>query len=87
VYIVNLKLVESALVNKRPIEIVYQDEKGVLTQRIVRVRNIVADLVVAFCYCRRENRTFKLDGILSAQYALPNNNSIRTKKERRAIAL
>jgi predicted DNA-binding transcriptional regulator YafY len=85
VCIVNLKLIESALANQRPIEIVYQDEKKVLTQRIIRVRNIVSGLVVAFCYYRRENRTFKLDEILSAQYALPTYVP-QYKKERREWA-
>lgn len=80
----NLKLLESALYNKRPVEIVYQDEKGRITQRIIRIRNIVSGLVVAYCYHRRENRTFKLSNILSSQYALPFAPTY--KKERREWA-
>jgi hypothetical protein len=42
-------------------------------------------LVVAFCYYRRENRTFKLEGILSAEYSRPTFTP-KYKKERREWA-
>jgi predicted DNA-binding transcriptional regulator YafY len=82
VFLMYVKLIETALTNQKPIEIIYEDEKGHMTQRIIRVRNVVAGLVVAFCYHRRENRTFRLDGILSAQYAKPIYVP-QYKKERR----
>jgi predicted DNA-binding transcriptional regulator YafY len=81
----SLKLLETALNDKCPVEIIYEDDKGNLTHRTIRVRNIVAGLVVAFCYYRRENRTFKLEGILSAEYSRPTFTP-KYKKERREWA-
>lgn len=49
------------------ITIIYQKENEI-TQRNIKVLEIAGNRVKAFCYLRNENRTFKLECILSASF-------------------
>lgn len=53
---------------KAIIRIIY-DNKGIITEREIRVISIDDDKVVAFCYLRNAKRTFKKDKILAADLA------------------
>ena len=50
---------------KQPIELIYIDDKGVISQRVVRVLSLNETYVKAYCYERKQLRTFKCDSILS----------------------
>lgn len=51
----------------RPVEIIYMDEKGKITQRRIRIRALREDLVEAYCFERRGIRRFKRSNILAAR--------------------
>ncbi|KHE66824.1 hypothetical protein LD39_20730 [Halobacillus sp. BBL2006] len=51
---------------KEKIEMIYISKQGHLTQRIIRVIHIREDHIVAYCFNRREVRTFYIENILSA---------------------
>lgn len=52
--------------NQKCINIIYQDDKNQITQRIIRVLAINNSSIRAYCYYRKAQRLFKLDNILSA---------------------
>ncbi|WP_284141056.1 MULTISPECIES: hypothetical protein [unclassified Virgibacillus] len=52
--------------NKEKLMIFYIDSTNHITQRIIRVLDVNEKQVLAFCYWRKQVRTFKLDKILSA---------------------
>lgn len=49
------------------VTIIYQKENEI-TQRNIKVVEITGNRVKAFCYLRNENRTFRLENILSASF-------------------
>jgi predicted DNA-binding transcriptional regulator YafY len=51
---------------KEKIMIFYIDSASNVTQRYIRVVRITDKVAVAYCYYRKQVRTFKLDNILSA---------------------
>ncbi|WP_080875534.1 hypothetical protein [Oceanobacillus timonensis] len=57
-----------AMDSKEKIMIYYMDSKGKVSQRIIRVVDIDDDKVLAYCYYRKQVRSFKLDNILSCGY-------------------
>lgn len=58
-------LLMRSLERKEKIMIYYMDNANKLTQRIVRVVEIDDTNVLAYCYYRRQVRSFKIDNILS----------------------
>ncbi|MFS0751102.1 hypothetical protein [Oceanobacillus sp. 1P07AA] len=50
---------------KEKIIIIYIDQHDNITQRTVQVVTIKSDSILAFCYYRKEIRSFHLDRILS----------------------
>lgn len=50
-----------------PVEIIYMDEKGKITQRRIRIRALREDLVEAYCFERKGIRHFKRSNILAAR--------------------
>ena len=60
-----MSLFKQSLQHKSKIMIFYIDGSNNVTQRIIRVVNIEEDSIVAFCYYRKQVRTFKLNNILS----------------------
>ena len=55
-----------AVASAQPVKIIYQGS-GDITQRVIEVKSIHEDHVVAYCRLRRRISTFKLDSILAAQ--------------------
>ncbi|CAM4108869.1 WYL domain-containing protein [Mesobacillus thioparans] len=54
-----------SLEEQKNIDMIYLDDNGNLTQRIVKVLEIQEHYIKAFCFLRKGKRTFKLDNILS----------------------
>lgn len=54
------------LETRRPIEIIYLNKDGKLSQRVVTVVELNDTYVKAYCHLRRCSRSFKLENILSA---------------------
>jgi len=55
----------SAMDGKEKIMIYYMDSKGKVSQRVIRVVGIDDEKVLAYCYYRKQVRSFKLENILS----------------------
>ncbi|WP_339233766.1 hypothetical protein [Oceanobacillus sp. FSL W7-1281] len=55
----------SAMNGKEKIMIYYMDHNNNVTQRIIRVVGIDNEKVLAYCYYRKQVRSFKLENILS----------------------
>jgi len=53
----------------RTIEIIYMDKSGNVSQRLIRVRDVRGEFVLAVCLRSGAPRTFRLDGILAVQPA------------------
>ena len=49
-----------------PVKIVYEGKKGI-TERVIIIKRIDEDRVIAYCRLRRRISSFKLDGILAAE--------------------
>lgn len=49
------------------VQIIYQDAKGQITQRTIRVNRIVEGKVLAYDYGKRAPRPFRIDRILASQ--------------------
>ena len=47
------------------LEMIYQNEKGEISQRRIMVLTVNEELFKAYCYTRRQQRTFKLSNVLS----------------------
>lgn len=62
-------LLNKSLYEKEKIMIYYMDSKGKVSQRIIRVVDIDDKRVLAYCYYRKEVRSFKLENILSCGQA------------------
>ncbi|WP_040981107.1 hypothetical protein [Oceanobacillus jeddahense] len=58
-------LLHKSLDKKEKIMIYYMDQDNKVTQRIIRVVGIDNKKVLAYCYYRKQVRSFKLDNILS----------------------
>lgn len=56
---------KSSMEQKKKIMIYYMDSKGKVSQRIIRVVEMNDKKMLAYCYYRRQVRSFKLDNILS----------------------
>ncbi|MGG3803190.1 hypothetical protein [Metabacillus fastidiosus] len=54
-----------AVSNNVVLEMIYQDNKGIISQRKIKVLTLSEDSFRAFCYSRKQKRTFKLGNILS----------------------
>ncbi|WP_188456430.1 WYL domain-containing protein [Virgibacillus oceani] len=58
-------LVNSVETNQK-LEIIYLSDHNQLSQRVIKVIRVKDDTVLAYCFSKKEVRTFKLDNILSA---------------------
>jgi predicted DNA-binding transcriptional regulator YafY len=58
-----------SLENQVPIDIIYFSKCGEFSHRKVLVKKINAEKVVAYCYLRKQIRTFSLEHVLSAGWS------------------
>ncbi|MFB7302646.1 hypothetical protein [Heyndrickxia sporothermodurans] len=54
-----------ALKTGEKLEMIYLSAKGEITQRIIKVEKVGEESFRAFCYSKRQQRTFKINNILS----------------------
>ncbi|KPH76060.1 WYL domain-containing protein [Oceanobacillus caeni] len=59
-------LFQRSIDNKEKIIIFYMDSNNQVTERYIRVLKLHDNYILAYCYYRKQVRTFKLDNILSA---------------------
>ncbi|UGB32382.1 MULTISPECIES: hypothetical protein [Bacillaceae] len=55
-----------SLENKLPITIIYLSGSGSFSKRKILVRKISDEKIMAYCYLRKEIRTFSVKNVLSA---------------------
>lgn len=51
--------------NRQKLEMIYMDGEGNMSQRVIRVVELRKDHVLAYCYARKQVRSFKKVNILS----------------------
>lgn len=70
-------LLYRSMEQREKIMIMYLDQKEQLTQRYIRVLTIHDDHILAFCYWRKQMRTFKLNQILAIGPMTARTRSVR----------
>lgn len=60
-------ILKASLERSYIVNIIY-DNRGEITQRNIRVHSIQNGTVMAFCFLRNQNRIFKIENILSAEF-------------------
>lgn len=60
------RLLIQSLKEKTPIEMIYKNETGTLTQRVIMLLDVTDMHIRAYCQTRKGIRTFKRQNILSA---------------------
>lgn len=58
-------ILERSAASQERIEIIYMNKKGAISQRMIRVLAVSERTVHAYCYSKKECRTFHIDNILS----------------------
>lgn len=61
--------------NGEMLEMIYQDNKGNISQRKIKVLAVGEESFRTFCHTRKQQRTFKLENVLSI-----GSVQVRTKK-------
>lgn len=52
---------------RRPVVIIYQKQDGSFSKRTIMVNKINTSFVHAYCYSKKQYRTFKLERILAVE--------------------
>lgn len=60
-------ILKASLDRNLVITIIYQNNNGI-TQRNIKVHSIQGDTIKAFCFLRNQNRIFKSENILAADF-------------------
>ncbi|MGE6261147.1 hypothetical protein ACQKCU_25275 [Heyndrickxia sporothermodurans] len=47
------------------LEMIYISNKGEISQRVIRLEKVIGESFRAYCYSRKQIRTFKISNILS----------------------
>ncbi|MGM0903041.1 MAG: hypothetical protein ACQEXB_18330 [Bacillota bacterium] len=58
-------ILKRALESGQVLEMIYISEKGEISQRKVRIMNITPGSFKAYCFLKRQQRTFKISNVLS----------------------
>ncbi|OXS78677.1 hypothetical protein [Domibacillus enclensis] len=59
-------LLKASLEQQMPIEIMYLSERNVISRRTISVIRLDPQYIHAYCFTRKQKRTFKRGNILSA---------------------
>ncbi|MCJ8008132.1 hypothetical protein ACFFF5_10880 [Lederbergia wuyishanensis] len=59
-------IINRAVGTEQRLELIYINNDSQLSQRIIKVLAVTDKAVKAYCYTKRQFRTFKLENILSA---------------------
>lgn len=62
-----MKLFNNTMKEKITLEMIYIAANGKVTQRFIKVVEVHKDYLLAYCYYRKQLRTFKIENILSVQ--------------------
>ncbi|NCU18380.1 WYL domain-containing protein [Pallidibacillus pasinlerensis] len=54
-------------VDKKPVEIIYQSKKGTISQRTILIKKVNQQQILAYCYQKRQIRSFIIEQILAVQ--------------------
>ncbi|PMC35087.1 hypothetical protein CJ195_20035 [Bacillus sp. UMB0899] len=57
-----------SLEQSQPITIIYLSKDRLITQRKIIVKKITSDKLIAYCFLRRQIRTFSVERILSTGF-------------------
>lgn len=60
-------LIIKCAVDKKPVEIIYQSKKGTISQRTILIKKVNQQQILAYCYQKRQIRSFIIEQILAAQ--------------------
>jgi predicted DNA-binding transcriptional regulator YafY len=58
----------------RPVSLIYMDRNGEISQRVVQVRGFTDDGIQAYCFKRRQPRTFLHEQILAVSLQVPRSH-------------
>ena len=58
-------MLKSAVVSRKVLEMIYQDCMGNISQRRIKVLSVNEESFRAYCYTRKQQRTFKVNNVLS----------------------
>jgi len=58
-------LLKRAVENNEVLEMIYQNNKGEFSQRMIQVIKLDEESFSAYCFTRKQKRTFKLSSVLS----------------------
>ena len=61
------RLLIKCAVDKKPVEIIYQSKKGTISQRTILIKKVNHQQILAYCYQKRQIRSFIIEQILAAQ--------------------
>lgn len=74
------KELEIAHREHRPVSLIYMDRQGEISQRVVQVRGFTEEGVQAYCYKRRQPRTFLYEQILAVSLQVPRSQLSSTAR-------
>ena len=58
-------LLERAVESKEVLEMIYQNNKGEFSQRRIQIIKVNEESFRAYCFTRKQQRTFKISNVLS----------------------
>lgn len=58
-------LLKRAVESNEVLEMIYQNNKGEFSQRRIQVIKVYEESFTAYCFARKQQRTFKLTNVLS----------------------
>ena len=61
-----LKTLQIAYRDNLPVRIIYEGKEGI-TQRVIVIKSVTEDGIVAYCRLRRRISSFKIENILAAE--------------------
>ncbi|OIU72470.1 hypothetical protein [Rossellomorea aquimaris] len=74
------KLLIRSLTEQSPVEIIYMADPDKTTKRKVIIKKVNVDSVTAYCFLRKQLRTFRIDCILAAYPLMKHNDRFFSSK-------
>ncbi|XXM73841.1 hypothetical protein ACQ0QQ_08135 [Lysinibacillus sphaericus] len=74
------KLLNRSLTEQSPVEIIYMADPDKTTKRKVIIKKVNVDSVTAYCFLRKQLRTFRVDCILAAYPLIARSNCFYSAK-------
>lgn len=59
-------IINRAYVDNQPLEIIYLSDSNQMSQRTILIKEIGLKSIKAYCFTKKQIRTFKIENILSA---------------------